>query len=203
MSLKLDMYQTLGIAVIMLLIGAWLRKRIRFLESFCIPSPVVGGLLYAILMCILHATGVLNLSYDDTIKDICMVMFFTSVGFQANVKVLKQGGVSFFIFLGIVIVLVFAQNGLALGLAKVIGVKPALGLSTGSIPMIGGHGTAGAFGPILEDFGMKGATSLCTAAATFGLVAGSLMGGPVGQRLIRKHNLMGTGKDTDPGMLAV
>ena len=202
MKLTLDMYQTLGIAVLMLYLGGWMRKHIRFLETFCIPSPVVGGLCYAILMCILHVTGVLDLSYDDTLKNVCMVIFFTSVGFQANVKVLKQGGVSFFIFLGVVVALVFAQNGVALGLAKLIGAEPALGLSTGSIPMIGGHGTAGAFGPILEDFGMKGATSLCTAAATFGLVAGSLMGGPVGQRLIRKHNLLEKTKSSDASGLA-
>ena len=123
MKLTLDMYQTLGIAVLMLYLGGWMRKHIRFLETFCIPSPVVGGLCYAILMCILHVTGVLDLSYDDTLKNVCMVIFFTSVGFQANVKVLKQGGVSFFIFLGVVVALVFAQNGVALGLAKLIGAE--------------------------------------------------------------------------------
>ncbi len=197
MKLDLNMYQTLGIAVIMLMTGAWLRKKIHILEVFCIPSPVVGGLLYAILMCALHVGGVLELAYDDTLKNVCMVIFFTSIGFQANVKVLRQGGVSFFIFLGIVIALVFAQNGVALGIAKMIDVDPSLGLATGSIPMVGGHGTAGAFGSILEDFGLEGATSLCTAAATFGLVAGSLMGGPIGQRLIRRHDLLNTGKDPD------
>ena len=82
-------------------------------------------------------------------------------------------------------------------LAKVIGVDSKIGLSTGSIPMVGGHGTAGAFGPILEDFGLKGATTLCTAAATYGLVAGSLMGGPVGQRLIKRHDLLNKEENSD------
>lgn len=189
MNLSLDMYQTLGIAVIVLLVGGWLRKKIRLLDRFCIPAPVIGGLLYALIMTLLHGIGVLELEYDDTLKNICMVAFFTTVGFQADFKALKKGGKSLVIFLLLVVVLIFAQNGLALGVSSLIGVDSLLGLCTGSIPMIGGHGTAGAFGPILEDFGMQSATTICTAAATFGLVAGSLMGGPVGQMLIKKHKL--------------
>ena len=189
MNLSLDMYQTLGIAVIVLLIGGWLRKKIRLLDRFCIPAPVIGGLLYALIMTLLHGIGVLDLEYDDTLKNVCMVAFFTTVGFQADFKALKKGGKSLVVFLILVVILIFAQNGLALGVSRLIGVDSLLGLCTGSIPMIGGHGTAGAFGPILEDFGMQSATTICTAAATFGLVAGSLMGGPVGQRLIKKHNL--------------
>ena len=189
MNLSLDMYQTLGIAVIVLLIGGWLRKKIRLLDRFCIPAPVIGGLLYAHIMTLLHGIGVLDLEYDDTLKNVCMVAFFTTVGFQADFKALKKGGKSLVVFLILVVILIFAQNGLALGISSLIGVDSLLGLCTGSIPMIGGHGTAGAFGPILEDFGMQSATTICTAAATFGLVAGSLMGGPVGQRLIKKHKL--------------
>ena len=189
MNLSLDMYQTLGIAVFVLLIGGWLRKKIRLLDRFCIPAPVIGGLLYALIMTLLHGIGVLDLEYDDTLKNVCMVAFFTTVGFQADFKALKKGGKSLVVFLILVVILIFAQNGLALGVSSLIGVDSLLGLCTGSIPMIGGHGTAGAFGPILEDFGMQSATTICTAAATFGLVAGSLMGGPVGQRLIKKHKL--------------
>lgn len=118
-----------------------------------------------------------------------MVFFFTSVGFQANLKVLKSGGKSLIIFLILVIMLIICQNFLAVGLSKALQISPLVGLCTGSIPMIGGHGTAGAFGPVLEDFGVKGASTLCTAAATFGLIAGSIMGGPVGKRLIEKKNL--------------
>ena len=97
-------------------------------------------------------------------------MFFTSVGFQANLKVLKSGGKAMIVFLGVVIVLIVSQNFLAVGLANLLGVDPLVGLCTGSIPMVGGHGTAGAFGPVLEDFGIKGATTLCTAAASFQLI---------------------------------
>lgn len=93
------------------------------------------------------------------------------------------------------------QNFSAIGLANLIGLDSLTGMTTGSIPMVGGHGTAGAFGPVLEDFGVQGATTVCTAAATFGLIAGSLMGGPVGNRLIKKHNLIATIKTEDDSLL--
>ena len=171
------------------------------LETFCIPAPVVGGLIFAITSCILYVTGLLELSFDETLKNVCMVMFFTSVGFQANLKVLKSGGLSLLIFLICVIILIAAQNGLALGVATILGIDPYIGLCTGSIPMVGGHGTAGAFGPVLEDLGLVGATTLCTAAATFGLLAGSLMGGPLGRRLIIKHDLLKTAVQADDSEL--
>ena len=153
-QISLDMYQTLGMAVAVLFLGAFLKKRIKFLETFCIPSPVVGGLIFAIVSCILYATGILEISFDETLKNVCMVIFFTSVGFQANLKVLKSGGLSLVVFLVCVIVLIISQNLVSVGLAKLVGVSPLIGLSTGSIPMVGGHGTAGAFGPVLEDLGM-------------------------------------------------
>ena len=185
MTISLNMYQTLAVAVIALLVGKFLRNRISFLEKFCIPSPVVGGLLFAIMTLILYVTGIVEFNFDDTLREVCMVFFFTSVGFQANLKVLKSGGKSMIIFLALVAVLIVLQNVLAVTLSGAVGVTPLVGLCTGSIPMVGGHGTAGAFGPVLEDFGINGATTLCTAAATFGLVAGSIIGGPIGNRLIR------------------
>ena len=197
LSISLDMYQTLGLAVVVLLFGNWLKKKVKFLEKFCIPAPVVGGILFAILSCILYCTGLMELSFDETLKTVCMVIFFTSVGFQANLKVLKKGGVGLVIFLVCVFVLICLQNGLAVGISKLLGIDPLVGLTTGSIPMVGGHGTSGAFGQVLEDLGVSGATTLCTAAATFGLVAGSLMGGPLGRRLIIKHDLLKTATPPD------
>ena len=200
-QISLDMYQTLGMAVAVLFLGAFLKKRIKFLETFCIPSPVVGGLIFAIVSCILYATGILEISFDETLKNVCMVIFFTSVGFQANLKVLKSGGLSLVVFLVCVIVLIISQNLVSVGLAKLVGVSPLIGLSTGSIPMVGGHGTAGAFGPVLEDLGISGASTLCTAPATFGFVSGSLMGGPIGRRLILKHDLLKTAVMEDDATL--
>ena len=200
-EISLDMYQTLGIAVVVLLVGAWLKKKIRALNKFCVPAPVVGGLLYALIMFVLYLYGIVEIHYDETLKNVCMVFFFTSVGFQANIKVLKKGGVGLIIFLVVVVGMIFAQNGLAILIARLLGMDPAVGLCTGSIPMVGGHGTSGAFGPILEDFGITGATTLCTASATFGLVAGSLMGGPLGEHLIKKKNLLEKVKEEDPTVL--
>lgn len=201
MNITLDMYQTIAVAVIVLMAGAFLKKRISFLQKFCIPAPVIGGLLFAILTLVLYMTGVAVIDLDDTLKEVCMVFFFTSVGFQANLKVLKSGGKSLIVFLFLVIMLIVMQNFSAIGLANLIGLDSLTGMTTGSIPMVGGHGTAGAFGPVLEDFGVQGATTVCTAAATFGLIAGSLMGGPVGNRLIKKHNLIATIKTEDDSLL--
>ena len=201
MKIELDMYQTLAVAVLVLMLGKFLRARVQVLERFCIPAPVIGGVLFAIFNCVCYVTGVAEFAFDDILKEVCMVMFFTSVGFQANLKVLKSGGRAMIVFLGVVIVLIVSQNFVAVGLAKLLGVDALVGLCTGSIPMVGGHGTAGAFGPVLEDFGIQGATTLCTAAATYGLIAGSMMGGPIGKMLIERHNLLATVVPEDDSLL--
>lgn len=201
MKIQLDMYQTLAVAVLVLLLGNYLKKKIYFLQKFCIPAPVIGGLIFAIMTCICYVTGIAEFSFDDTLREVCMVFFFTSVGFQANLKVLKSGGKSLIVFLGLVIVLIILQNLTAVGLAKLLNLNPLIGMCTGSIPMVGGHGTAGAFGPVLEDLNIKGATTICTAAATFGLIFGSLIGVPLGKRLIEKHSLLNTTANEDDSLL--
>jgi len=201
MKIQLDMYQTLAVAVLVLLLGNYLKKKIYFLQKFCIPAPVIGGLIFAIMTCICYVTGIAEFSFNDTLREVCMVFFFTSVGFQANLKVLKSGGKSLIVFLGLVIVLIILQNLTAVGLAKLLNLNPLIGMCTGSIPMVGGHGTAGAFGPVLEDLNIKGATTICTAAATFGLIFGSLIGGPLGKRLIEKNNLLNTAANEDDSLL--
>ena len=201
MEIQIDMYQTLAVSVLVLILGQFLKKRINFLEKFCIPAPVIGGLLFAVLTCVCYSLGIAEFTFDDTLREVCMVFFFTSVGFQANLKVLKSGGKSLFIFLGLVVVLIVSQNFLALGVSKLLHLDPLVGLCTGSIPMVGGHGTAGAFGPVLEDFDVKGATTICTAAATFGLIAASLIGGPIGKRLIDRKKLLDTAVAEDDSIL--
>lgn len=201
MEIQIDMYQTLAVSVLVLILGQFLKKRINFLEKFCIPAPVIGGLLFAVLTCVCYSLGIAEFTFDDTLREVCMVFFFTSVGFQANLKVLKSGGKSLFIFLGLVVVLIVSQNFLALGVSKLLHLDPLVGLCTRSIPMVGGHGTAGAFGPVLEDFDVKGATTICTAAATFGLIAGSLIGGPIGKRLIDRKKLLDTAVAEDDSIL--
>ena len=200
-NLSLDMYQTLALAVVALALGSFIKKKVKVIEKFCIPSPVVGGIVFAFLSCFLHETKMLEFTFDETLKTICMMVFFASVGFNANVKILKTGGINLLMLLACVCSLIVLQNLLSVGLAKLLGVSTLVGLSAGSISLVGGHGTAGAFGPVLEGCGMVGGTTLCTASATFGLVAGSLMGGPIGRMLIMKHDLLETAKEENASPL--
>ena len=128
MIIELDMYQTLAIAVVVLMLGKFLRKKCSLLEKFCIPAPVVGGVLFAVFTCVCYVTGIVEFTFDDILKEVCMVFFFTSVGFQANLKVLKSGGKSMLVFLSLVIALILAQNFLAVGLSNVMRISPLVGL---------------------------------------------------------------------------
>ena len=204
MTLQMDMVQSIGLAVILLLIGRKLRSSVTFFEKYCIPAPVIGGLLFAIITLVLRLTDVVYFEFDTTLQSFFMTMFFTSVGFNASLKVLKKGGPKVLIFVGVATLLVILQNAVAVGLAGAVGVHPLLALMTGSTPMTGGHGTSAAFAPDIEAMGIVGAQTVALAAATFGLVAGSMMGGPVANRLIVKHDLLNKKKSSesiDEGML--
>lgn len=194
----LNMFQTAGLAMVLFVIGRYLTEHIDFLKKCCVPAPVVGGLLFAILHLILNITGVVTLSFDSTVKDFFMTIFFTSVGYTACFRLLKKGGKKVLSFLLIAIVIVCLQDVLGAVLAGVFGWDLRLGLCTGSIPMVGGHGTSGSYGPMLEnELGIAGAEALAIAAATFGLVAGSLMGGPTARSIINKHNLSSTESESE------
>lgn len=198
MELTLNMFQTAGLAMVLFIIGRYLTEHIDFLKKCCVPAPVVGGLIFAILHLILNVTGVMFLSFDSNVKDFFMTIFFTSVGYTACFRLLKKGGKKVFTFLAIAIVVVCLQDVLGAALAAVFGWDLRLGLCTGSIPMVGGHGTAGSYGPMLEnDLGIAGAEALAIAAATFGLVAGSLMGGPTARSIINKYNLSSTESESE------
>ena len=116
LQITLDMYQTLAAAVVVLALGRFLRGRVRLLERFCIPAPVIGGVLFAIFTCVCYGTGIAEFAFDDILKEVCMVFFFTSVGFQANLKVLRSGGTEMIVFLVLVIGLIVGQNFVAIGL---------------------------------------------------------------------------------------
>lgn len=196
MVLKLDIIQTIALAAVVLFLGQTLRKKVSFLEKYCIPAPVVGGLIFATLALVLRQTGIMTFEMDTTLQSVLMTAFFTTVGFTASFKLLKKGGIKVAIFLGVAIVLVVLQNIVGVSLAKVFNFNPLIGLATGSVPMTGGHGTAGAFAPIFEKAGATGATTVAMASATFGLIMGSMIGGPIAKRLIEKHGL--TQKNSQP-----
>lgn len=190
-ELKMDMIQTISLSVILLIIGMRLRTKIKFFEKYCIPSPVIGGFLFSIIAFILRQTNIITIKFETTLQTFFMVMFFTSVGFNASLKVLKKGGKKVLIFLFLAIGLCFAQNVVAIFFSQLIGINPLLGLMTGSTPMTGGHGTSAAIAPTIEALGIKGAGTVAIASATFGLIAGSMMGGPIANKLILKHKLLG------------
>ena len=192
MELALDLYQTTGLAMALYALGTYLVKKVDFLRLCCIPAPVVGGVLFALLNLVLHQTGLVNITFDTTLQSVFMVWFFTSVGYNASFKVLKKSALPVFVFLGIVCVMQALQNVVGVGLAGVFGLDARLGLCMGSIPLVGGHGTAASWGVELEKLGCASATVVSVAAATYGLVAGSLMGGPVAKSLINKHGLKST-----------
>ncbi|PCC82505.1 sodium/glutamate symporter [Corynebacterium accolens] len=184
------MIQSIGIAVVLLLLGIWLKQRIYFFERFAIPAPVIGGFLFALINLVLHQTGIAEITFDTTLQSFFMVIFFTTVGYGASLKVLRAAGPKVMVFLVVAIVLTILQNVVAVGLAPIVGVDAKLALMTGSVSMTGGHGVSGGIAPLVEQSGVSGAETVAYTAATFGLIMGSLMGGPLANRLITKGNLM-------------
>ena len=189
---QLNMAETVGFAIILLLLGRWIKRRVNFFEKFFIPAPVIGGTLFSIILLIGHQTETFTFSFNDDIKNLLMIAFFTTVGFSASLKILKKGGVGVALFLLAAVILVVMQDIVGPVLAKALGINPLLGLAAGSIPLTGGHGTSGAFGPELEKLGATGATVVAVASATYGLIAGCLIGGPIARRLMIKNNLKPT-----------
>ncbi len=196
-QIALNMYQTAAIAMMLFVLGRFLTNRVEFLRKCCIPAPVVGGLIFALTHLALRMAGVVEFTFDSNVKDFFMTLFFTSVGYTACFRLLKKGGKKVITFLIVAIIMVCLQNVLSSILAGVFGWDLRLGLCTGSIPMVGGHGTAGSYGPMMEnDLGIARANVIAIAAATYGLVAGSLMGGPTARSIINKYNLKSTESGT-------
>ena len=189
---QLNMAETVGFAIILLLLGRWIKKKVNFFEKFFIPAPVIGGTLFSIILLIGHQTETFTFTFNDDIKNLLMIAFFTTVGFSASLKILKKGGIGVALFLLAAVILVILQDIVGPVLAKALGINPLLGLAAGSIPLTGGHGTSGAFGPELEKLGATGATVVAVASATYGLIAGCLIGGPIARRLMIKNNLKPT-----------
>ena len=184
-----DMYLTLGLAIVLYLLGSGIKAKVGILQKYYIPAPVIGGTLFSIVMLIGHNMGLFSFTFDGNLKNFFMVVFFTTIGFLASVSALKKGGIGVILFLIAAVILVIIQDGVGVALAKVFGLNPGIGLA-GSIPLTGGHGTSGAFGPYLEERGVSGATVVAIASATYGLVAGCVIGGPIAKRLKDKHNLV-------------
>ncbi|MDO4433736.1 MAG: sodium/glutamate symporter [Alysiella sp.] len=182
----LNGYYTLIWATIVLLVGRVLVAKIKFLRDFNIPEPVAGGLIAAIVMSILYTQGI-SFTFEASLQSAFMMIFFASIGLSADFSRLKQGGIPLVIFLIIVSVFIIIQNAVGVGLATALGQHPLMGLITGSITLTGGHGTGAAYGKILtETYKVPSAVEIAMVSATYGLVAGGLIGGPVARRLVNK-----------------
>ena len=206
-SIELDMIQTAGIGALALLVGMVLTRKVVFLQKFCVPSPVSGGIIFSLMTLILYGWCDVEVSFDGTLKDVFMLAFFTSVGFQSDLKVIKQGGKLLVIMLILLVVIIALQNLMPMGITRLMGVDPLIGMAAGSISMTGGHGTAGGFASVLEGMGLHGAGTIGMAAATFGLIAGSMIGGPLAERIVRKklthEQMQAPDEEIDPAMAGI
>lgn len=190
MTIQLGMIQSIGLAVIFLLLGKAIRNIVPLFSRYCIPSPVIGGLIFSIIHMILKQSNLALFEFDSTLQTFFQIMFFCTIGFNASLKMLKTGGKKAFIFLLVATVFAFLQNALAIGLAGVLRINPLLALLTASPALTGGHGTSAAVAPSIEILGYPEALTVALTAATFGLVAGSLIGSPMANYLIVKDNLV-------------
>ncbi|SFU59936.1 sodium/glutamate symporter [Xenorhabdus koppenhoeferi] len=192
----LDIYGTLVAATLVLLLGRKLVKTVPFLEKYTIPEPVAGGLLVALVLLAVNQTVGWEISFDSSLTEPLMLMFFATIGLNANLASLKAGGKLLIIFVFVVVGLLLVQNTVGIALAKMLGLDPLMGLLAGSITLSGGHGTGAAWGKLFtERYGFENATEVAMACATFGLVLGGLIGGPVARFLVKNIKTPGLGTD--------
>ena len=190
MVIQVNMIQTVCIGVIMFIIGEFIIKRVKVFQKYCIPAPVVGGLIFAIIHLIGVQTGMFSFKFDQILKEFFMIAFFSTIGFSASIKVVKQGGIAIVIMFVVSVIMLVIQNIWGVSIARVFGLNPLIGLCAGSISLMGGVGSSAAYAPIIESAGADGALSIAIASATFGLVAGGLVSGPIAKFLIDKKGLL-------------
>ncbi|MEG0398584.1 MAG: sodium/glutamate symporter, partial [Cetobacterium sp.] len=190
MNIELTTIQTIALSVIVLYLGKFLNSSFKFLKDNCIPDAVTGGTVFSVITLIGHETGLFNIIFEDSLRNIFMIAFFTTVGYSASLKLLKKAGLPVLMFLIASVGLAIVQNVVGISMAQLLDLSPFIGLATGSMSTTGGPGTAGAFGPILESYGAEGATVVAMATATYALIAGSIIAGPIANRLIKKNDLL-------------
>ncbi|WOE82521.1 sodium/glutamate symporter [Pseudomonas protegens] len=184
---QLDFYGTLVAASLVLLLGRGLVTRVGFLRAYNIPEPVAGGLVVALLLLMLRGIADMEVRIDNSLQAPLMLAFFATIGLSADFANLKKGGRNLAVFLLVVTGFLLVQNAMGIGLAKALGLDPLMGLLTGSVTLSGGHGTGGAWGAVFkEQYGLASAPEIAMASATFGLVLGGLIGGPVARLLVKR-----------------
>lgn len=190
MVIEINMIQTVCVGVLVYLLGDFFVKKVSIFRKYCIPAPVIGGLILAIINLIGVQTGAFSFKFDNTLKDFFMIAFFSTIGFSASLKIIKQGGIAIVIMFIVSVLMLIIQNVWGVTIARFFNINPLFGLCAGSISLMGGVGSSAAYGPIMEANGADGALAVAIASATFGLVMGGLVSGPIAKFLIDKKDLL-------------
>src|SRR5580704_12107343 len=187
-TIKLGAVEVLALGCFGIGIGVWLKKRLPILDRLCIPTSIVGGLVFALAALALH-NRVVNFEPDTVLRDLLMIAFIATIGLSARLDLIRRGGTLVMLLLTVASVGAVLQNLLGIGLAKLLGVNPLVGIISGSVALTGGPATALAFGSTFEKMGVVGAAEMGLAAATFGIAVSGLVAGYIGGRLIKRNTL--------------
>lgn len=190
MTIPVNMTLTVALGVIVYIFGQKIVNRVTFLQKYCIPAPVVGGLIFSVIHLIGVKTGTFSFEFDQTLKDFFMIGFFATIGFSASLKIIKQGGIAIVILFVVSSVMLVIQNLWGVSIARMFDLHPLIGMCAGAISLMGGVGSSAAFAPIMESNGAAGGLTVAIASATFGLVMGGLVAGPIARFLIDKNKLV-------------
>ena len=189
LNFNADAIMTVAMAAVLLLIGFFIKSKVKILNKYCIPAPVVGGFLFMFITFIGHITGTYAFNFDTYFQSPFMLAFFTTVGLGASFQLLKKGGILLIVYWLIAGVISIFQNVIGIGVSAIVGLEAPYGLLASAISMIGGHGAAGSYGQTFAEMGFSAGPEVGAAAATFGLISAVLLGGPLARRLIVKYNL--------------
>lgn len=187
--MTLTAIQTVALAALVVYFGRYLKSKIHFIDKYNLPSPVIGGFIVAIVISFLKSQGLFELQFDKAFEQSLMIAFFTSVGYSASLRLLKEGGRAVVFFLLLTVGGLILQIVAGIGVAKMMGLHPLMGVLTGAVSLTGGPGTALAFGPSFEAAGVEGASAIGLTTAMGGILLGGLVGTPLATYLIHKRKL--------------
>ncbi len=189
-TLKISSVQAVALAFVTYYLGVWIKSKVALLQKLSLPAAVIGGLPFAFFLSILRGLGILQVTFDNSLSTVALLAFFTTVGMMASLKLVKYGGIALVFFWIISTIVGFAQNLIGMGIAGAMGIDPHYGILAGAVSLMGGLGTSAAFGPYFETtYGIQGSTSVAITAATFGMVAALVLGGPFGEWILNKYNI--------------
>lgn len=190
LTLKISSTQAVALAFVTYFIGVWIKGKVPLFQKLSLPAAVIGGLPLAFILSGLRVNGILQVDFDNTLSTVALLVFFTTIGMMASLKLIKYGGLALILYLVISSVLGFFQNLLGMSIAGAMGIDPHYGILAGAVSLMGGLGTSAAFGPYFEStYGIEGATTVAITAATFGMVVALVLGGPFGEFLIKRYNI--------------